>query len=99
MTVDHSLAEEQPPVTETLCRWIEKLSLSDIPIEVQERAKFLILDGIGCGIVGSQAPWSQVAADAIDEFEPEGKSRVIWREKVRSPEKDALEALCCVLSR
>ncbi|KAA8649548.1 MmgE/PrpD family protein [Aspergillus tanneri] len=59
--------------------------LEDVPIQVQERAKHLILDGIGCGIVGTQAPWSKIAAQAVSEYEPAGYSRVIGQTQKYPP--------------
>ncbi|KAF4177950.1 hypothetical protein CNMCM8927_000592 [Aspergillus lentulus] len=77
-------------VTETLCQWIASLQIADIPPAVRERARYLILDGIGCGLVGARAPWSEVATQAVAGFEPEGYSRVIGQEKRYGPLAAAL---------
>lgn len=68
--------------TEILCNWIHSLESSNIPCEVIERAKYLILDGLGCGLVGSHVPWSEKCAEAVDEFEPRGDCGVIGYDKV-----------------
>ena len=38
-------------------------TLGDVPDSVQERAKHLILDGIGCAIVGAQLPVSRIGVE------------------------------------
>lgn len=68
--------------TEILCNWIHSLESSNIPCDVIERAKYLILDGLGCGLVGSHVPWSERCAEAIDEFEPRGDCGVIGYDRV-----------------
>jgi aconitate decarboxylase len=69
-------------VTKDLCSWINQLSLNDIPEEVQSRAKYLILDGIGCALVGAHLPWTEKAADAIFEIESPGNCLVWGYDKV-----------------
>lgn len=73
---------ESEGATATLCNWIHSLELSSIPSDVIERAKYLILDGLGCGLVGSHVPWSEKCAEAIDEYEPRGNCSVIGYEEV-----------------
>jgi 2-methylcitrate dehydratase PrpD len=64
-------AVKQPPTTDPagptgqLASWVAGLTLDDVPSAVAERAKHLLLDGIGCALVGAQLPWSRVATDAI----------------------------------
>lgn len=58
--------------TGQLCQWISGLSLEQIPAETQMRAKYLILDGLTCALVGAQLPWSQKAVRTILDFEPPG---------------------------
>lgn len=43
-----------------LCNWIYDIKLGDIPSDVQERAIYLILDGIACLLVGAHLPWSEL---------------------------------------
>ena len=83
----HATAEaatEQPGVTEELCNWVHSLTLDDIPRDVKERAKYLILDGLACGLNGAHMPWSKDAANAILEFEEPGTHAVIGWEEVRA---------------
>ncbi|PWY76667.1 immune-responsive protein [Aspergillus eucalypticola CBS 122712] len=69
------------PVTHTLSNWLEELTSESIPAEVRERAKYLILDGLACALLGARLPWSVKAHDAITAIEGEGKCTVIgWNE-------------------
>ena len=70
-----------PGVTTQLCDWIHGLKLDDVPVHVQTRAKYLILDGIACALTGARVPWSAHAAKAVLEFEEPGKHIVIGYEK------------------
>ena len=92
--------------TAKLCKWITRLDESQIPPSVLERAKYLILDGVGCGLVGAHVPWSQQCADAMKEFEPHGKCAVIgydevwraFRKSIQSRIHSSLISQCRVLS-
>ncbi|KXT05549.1 hypothetical protein AC578_3682 [Pseudocercospora eumusae] len=73
-------------VTGQLCTWIHNTSFTDIPREVIERAKYLILDGMACALVASHLPWSETAANGIFKMEPPGQCTVIgWKDKKLSP--------------
>lgn len=63
--------------TAALCQWVTGLDAASIPPEILERAKYLVLDGIGCGLVGSHVPWSEELAFATSLYEPEGQCSVI----------------------
>lgn len=76
MHQDDAIQEDAPPVTEDLCQWIYNLTLDDVPTHVQTRAKYLILDGLACGIVGAHAPWSETASSSLRVVEPDGNSTV-----------------------
>lgn len=72
--------------TGRLCQWLQDLQLSRIPIDVRERAKHLMLDGIGCAIVGAQLPWSRTAAEIVRTVEGTGERSVIgWDWKTSTP--------------
>ncbi|TPX10021.1 uncharacterized protein E0L32_001218 [Thyridium curvatum] len=62
----------QPGPTAELCRWISTVQLGDIPPELLTRAKYLILDGIACALVGAHLPWSEKAAAALLDLEYSG---------------------------
>ncbi|PVH89077.1 2-methylcitrate dehydratase PrpD [Cadophora sp. DSE1049] len=76
--------------TGRLCLWINSLASCDIPDLIQTRAKYLILDGLGCAIIGAHLSWSEKATRAILNMEPEGDCPVFGWEKKISPLAAAL---------
>jgi 2-methylcitrate dehydratase PrpD len=75
-------AAEQAPTapdgpTGLLATWVAGLGMDDVPPAVIERAKHLILDGVGCALIGAQLPWSRVATRAVLELEGAGDAVVI----------------------
>ena len=68
--------------TGKLCLWIDSTSLSDIPNSIKTRAKYLILDGLTCALVGAHLPWSEKATKAILSIEAPGVSDVFGWERV-----------------
>jgi 2-methylcitrate dehydratase PrpD len=72
--------------TGLLCDWLADLTLTDIPANVQDRAKVLMLDGIGCAIVGAQLPWSKTAVDIVRRVEGDGDNAIIgWGAGTSTP--------------
>ncbi|WP_027661510.1 MmgE/PrpD family protein [Salinispora fenicalii] len=51
--------------TGRLVTWLAETSIDAIPAEVTTRARHLILDGIGCLLVGARLPWSQIAVRSL----------------------------------
>lgn len=74
--------DENNGVTAQLSTWVTGLQLKDVPTDVLERAKHLILDGIVCGLVGARVPWSEECVASVLDFEPPGYCTVIGYEKV-----------------
>ncbi|HEY2059487.1 MAG TPA: MmgE/PrpD family protein [Amycolatopsis sp.] len=64
-------------VTAQLAEWVRALEPGDVPERVRTRAKYLLLDGIGAGLVGAQLPWSRVATDSVLSLEGAGESIVM----------------------
>ena len=64
-------------VTGRLSTWIHELSWDDVPEDVRDRAVHLLLDGLGCALVGAQLPWSRVATEAVLGIEGAGDAVVI----------------------
>lgn len=73
------------PITRNLSEWIHALQLSDVPVEVVKRTKYLILDGLACAIVGSHLPWSETAIKAVLSMEAEGVCSIWGWDKVWLP--------------
>lgn len=72
--------------TGKLSDWLAGLTLEDIPLDVRERGKALLLDGVGCALVGAQLPWSQTAVEIVRRIEGKGDKTVIgWGEGLPGP--------------
>jgi MmgE/PrpD N-terminal domain len=55
--------------TGALAHWVADFDLADVPDLVRERAKHLLLDGIGCALIGAGLPWSRVATEGVLDLE------------------------------
>ncbi|MDT5115099.1 MAG: hypothetical protein QOE30_838, partial [Mycobacterium sp.] len=75
--VQQQAATDPAGPTGRLATWVADLRLDDVPHAVVERAKYLLLDGLGCALVGAQLPWSRVATDAVLGLEGPGDTVVI----------------------
>src|ERR1700730_7360016 len=75
--VQPTAATDPDGPTGKLATWVANLTLDDVPQNVVERAKHLLLDGIGCALIGSQLPWSRVATRAVLDLENDGDVVVI----------------------
>ena len=63
--------------TGRLCAWLQYLRLGDVPGDVRERTKDILLDGLGCALVGAQLPWSRIAVETSLRFEGKGDRTII----------------------
>jgi 2-methylcitrate dehydratase PrpD len=76
--MDDTLAATDPQgPTGALAHWVAGLTQADIPAAVGERAKYLLLDGIGCALIGAALPWSRIATYGVLELEGQGDTVVI----------------------
>jgi len=53
------------PYTAGIARFVAGLRYEDIPQEVKERIKFLILDSLGCAIFGAELEWSRILMQTL----------------------------------
>lgn len=67
-------------VTGQMAQWLADLTLDQIPEVARERARYLILDGIACGLVGAHLPWSERAAKILLETDGSGggNAATVW---------------------
>jgi aconitate decarboxylase len=81
-----SKSEAHCSATRTLSTWVEDLPLTSVPDEIRTRVKHLILDGIGCALVGARLPWSAKARDAITKIEAPGRCTIFgWNQVCFKP--------------
>ncbi|MFI9274072.1 MmgE/PrpD family protein [Kitasatospora sp. NPDC052896] len=72
--------------TGQLARWLSGTDGWEVPSRVRERAVHLILDGLGCALIGAQLPWSRTAVDAVLAMEGAGSVPVIgWGRTTSAP--------------
>jgi len=79
-------ATDPAGVTGRLCTWLADFALDAAPAEVIARCKDLILDGVGCALVGAQLPWSRTAVEAMSRLEGRGDVSLIgWGRTLPGP--------------
>lgn len=87
-TVERTAASATDPTGPTgrLAAWLAGLRLDAVPARVRERAKYLILDGLACAIVGAQLPWSRLAVELASDIEGSGGATIIgWGKTTSAP--------------
>jgi aconitate decarboxylase len=70
--------------TEKLADYCSTACLDEIPKPIRERAKYIILDGIGCGLYGARLPWSEILTQTIAPLSTGGPSTV-WGTDLHLP--------------
>ena len=76
--------------TRTAAEFVAASKFEMLPDAVVARTKYLILDGLACGLVGAQLPWSRVAAEALIDLEGDGPATVWGWDKGTTPSTAAL---------
>ena len=77
--------------TGRLATWLAATRLSDVPAGVRERAKYLLLDGVGCALVGAQLPVSRIGVEGVLAFDPAGPGALVgWGERTTSAQSAAM---------
>src|SRR5271168_3807401 len=77
--------------TGRLATWVAKTTLDDVPASVCDRAKHLVLDGIGCALVGAQLPWSRSGVQGVTALDDAGDSVLIgWGGRATSATSAAM---------
>lgn len=74
--------------THELARFLARTTYSDIPDEVIARAKHLMLDGFGCGLLAAKLDWSKRAVETLRALDGDGPAGV-WGWKVKMPPMSA----------
>jgi aconitate decarboxylase len=57
------------PRTRGIAEFVSNLQYDDIPVSARTRIKLLILDSFGCGLYGSQVPWSRILQDTLSAMD------------------------------
>ena len=91
--VDRGAGAASDPAGPTgrLATWLAATTLTDIPPGVRERAKYLILDGIACALVGAQLPVSRIGVEGVTALDSTGDSVLIgWDGRATSATSAAM---------
>src|SRR6202012_3407312 len=77
--------------TGRLATWVAKTTLDDVPASVRDRAKHLVLDGIGCALVGAQLPWSRIGVEGVTALDDAGDAVLVgWGGRATSATSAAM---------
>src|SRR5277367_1899405 len=70
-------------VTQELSEFVASTTLDQIPSEVVTRAKYIMLDGFACGLVGAKLEASVHAVTTMRKWDGEGPATIWgWNAKV-----------------
>src|SRR5260370_41897756 len=70
-------ATVQNPYTRRIAEFVSGLRYENIPAEVRERLKLLILDSLGCAIYGADLEWCRILRDTLEQVD-ETRATSIW---------------------
>jgi 2-methylcitrate dehydratase PrpD len=67
----------QPTVAQSLARFISDLSYRHIPAEAVARCRELLLDQLGCQLIGASVPWNQPVYQFVRNAKSGGPARIV----------------------
>ncbi|MBT8002820.1 MAG: MmgE/PrpD family protein, partial [Rhodospirillales bacterium] len=70
------------PYTRGLAEFVAGLTYDDIPAEVKDRIKLLILDSLGCALYGAKVQWTEILLETLTEIDA-SKDAGIWGTNIR----------------
>lgn len=73
--MDHNIATTNH-YTRGIADFVSSLRYEDIPAEVIDRIKLLILDSLGCAVFGAELPWSRILMETLAETDGSGACTV-----------------------
>src|SRR6202050_3711349 len=77
--------------TGRLATWVAKTTLDDVPASAPARAKHLVLDGIGCALIGAQLPVSRIGVEGVTALDDAGDSVLVgWDGRATSATSAAM---------
>ncbi len=74
------------PYTRRMAQFVSELRYDEIPSEVTQRIKLVILDSFGCGLYGAALEWSRILQRRLGELDTT-TSCVVWgtKQKLSAP--------------
>jgi 2-methylcitrate dehydratase PrpD len=70
-------ATAQNPCTRRIAEFVSGLRYENIPAEVRERLKLLILDALGCAIYGAHLEWCRILRETLEQLD-KTRDTSIW---------------------
>src|SRR5437773_2516566 len=70
-------ATAQNPYTRQIAEFVSGLRYENIPAEVRERLKLLILDSLGCAIYGAHLEWCRILRETLEQVD-KTRETSIW---------------------
>jgi aconitate decarboxylase len=64
--------------TRNLAHFVSNVCYEDIPAEVRQRIKLLILDSLGCGLYGADLPWAKILKNTLSAVDNTSEGVSIW---------------------
>jgi len=90
-TTSSGAATDPEGPTGRLATWLAATTLNDVPASVREHAKHLMLDGIGCALVGAQLPVSRIGVEGVTALDDAGSGTLIgWGGRTTSAPSAAM---------
>lgn len=77
--------KEIGPVTLKVAKWATELKYEDIPKNVMDYGKMVILDGIGCSVMGSSRQAGALIIDYVGDLEEGKPEATIWGKSKKVP--------------
>ena len=66
------------PYTRGIAQFVAGLTYDDIPADVRQRIKLLILDSLGCGLYGVDLEWTQIILKTLQSVEHTDDGCRVW---------------------
>jgi 2-methylcitrate dehydratase PrpD len=65
------------PYTRRIADFVAQLRFADIPVDVRDRLKLLILDSLGCAIYGAHLEWCRILRETLEQID-KTRETSIW---------------------
>jgi len=64
--------------TRNIANFVSGLRYDEIPSEVRQRIKLLVLDSLGCGLYGADLPWAKILKETLCEVDGTIDGASLW---------------------
>ncbi|MCH7777544.1 MAG: MmgE/PrpD family protein, partial [Gemmatimonadetes bacterium] len=77
---------DENPYTRGIASFVSGLRYEELPEEVRNRIKLLILDSLGCALYASRLPWSRIVVETLRRLDT-SSACTVWgtSEKLSAP--------------